>query len=193
VLAQTHPSSKVAPFSTLGDLWTAKRVEAIAWGACAEIRNSLAPIDLYRWVRANRRNDAQLVELFCMSTRLRPHVTDDSHLGVYSRTNRAKVYRSAADRMPKLLVLAAFADPAVVRSMWAFMAQWTRAEETMPDDLIELLESLDMKDRGPFLYWLLNERTVQHCSAPKLRLLARRRCDFRHAASFRLVLHGSIG
>ncbi len=147
------------------NLWTAKRVEALAWGACEEIRNSLAPTEFYHWVRANRLNDVQLVELFCMSARLKPHITDDSDLGVYSRTYRARVYRGAADRMPKLLVLAAFTQPAVVRSMWAFMAQWEHAEETMPDDYLEMVKSLDLKDRGPFLYWLLNERTLQFTTA----------------------------
>jgi hypothetical protein len=161
---KSRASSILLSPGELLNIWTAKRVEELAWGACQEIRNSLAPVEFYRWVRANRFDDAQLVELFCMSARLTPHVTDDSDLGVYSRTNRAKVYRGAADRMPKLLVLAAFTEPAVVRSMWAFMAQWEHAEETMPDDYLTMLHGLDVKDRGPFLYWLLTERALQHAA-----------------------------
>ena len=44
--------------------------------------------------------------------------------------------------------------------MQSFIEQWESAEETLSDDDTKLLRNLNKKDRGPFLYWLINERKL---------------------------------
>jgi hypothetical protein len=38
------------------------------------------------------------------------------------------------------------------------MDNWERAERRFTKDDLALVEQIDAKDRGPFLYWLINER-----------------------------------
>jgi hypothetical protein len=42
----------------------------------------------------------------------------------------------------------------------SFIEQWESAEETLSEDDTKLLRNLNKKDRGPFLYWLINERKL---------------------------------
>ena len=57
-----------------------------------------------------------------------------------------------------MILVAAFGEAAGVRSMRGFMQLWEHAERTLSRDDFRLLESLDQRDHGPFLFWLLNER-----------------------------------
>ena len=41
---------------------------------------------------------------------------------------QARIYRSAADRMPKLLLLAGFGKPSTVHSIQNFMEQWEKVK-----------------------------------------------------------------
>ena len=57
-----------------------------------------------------------------------------------------------------MILVAAFGEAAGVRSMQGFMRLWEHAERTHSHDDFRMLESLDERDHGPFLFWLLNER-----------------------------------
>ena len=57
-----------------------------------------------------------------------------------------------------MILLAAFSEAAGVRSMQGFMRLWEHADRTLSRDDVRLLGSLDERDHGPFLFWLLNER-----------------------------------
>jgi hypothetical protein len=111
-------------------------------------------------MRNNRGDESSLAAFFCFCCWLAPHVPDDAEIGVYSRTLTAKVYRTAAKLMPKMILVAAFGEEMGVRSMQRFMQQWEHAERTHSHDDFKMLESLDERDHGPFLFWLLNERIL---------------------------------
>ena len=70
---------------------------------------------------------------------------------------KAQLYRRAAERMPKMILEASFGDQATLRTMQSFIEQWESAEQTLTADDTKLLRDLSKKDRGPFLYWLINE------------------------------------
>jgi hypothetical protein len=92
---------------------------------------------------------------------LTPHIQNDAEVGVYSKTTAAFVYRQAAERIPRLLLVAAFAGNESVYKMRSFMESWITAEEMLSDEDVKIIDALDEKDLGAFLYWLLNER--QRC------------------------------
>jgi hypothetical protein len=100
----------------------------------------------------------RMVGFFNFTAWLTPHVADDAEVGVYSKTVTARIYREAADSIPRLILVAAFGQPEIVRSMQSFMQQWEQAEHSLTGDSADMIEYLDEKDRGPFLYWMINER-----------------------------------
>ena len=57
-----------------------------------------------------------------------------------------------------MILLAAFGEAAGVQGMQGFLRLWEHAERALSRDDFRLLESLDQRDHGPFLFWLLNER-----------------------------------
>ena len=63
-----------------------------------------------------------------------------------------------------MILVAAFGEAAGVRSMQGFMRLWEHAERTLSRDDFRLLGSLDERDHGPFLFWLLNERIWLPCA-----------------------------
>ena len=63
-----------------------------------------------------------------------------------------------------MILLAAFGEAADVRSMQGFMRLWEHAVRTLSRDDFRLLGSLDERDHGPFLFWLLNERIWLPCA-----------------------------
>jgi hypothetical protein len=142
------------------DGWDPVRVEMPLRALCSEIGESIAAVVLRRWVLDCTTNSDRLGQLFVLAVRLKPHITDSSDLGVYSKSARSRIYRSLAERMPKLLMLAAYSPPSVVRSLENFMDHWELAEEHLTDVHVGILDNLDGKDRGAFLYWMLNERTL---------------------------------
>jgi hypothetical protein len=138
-------------------VWRKKLLTTVAAALCCEIGSSVSPFYLRRWVYANRRNDGALAKLFCFSVWLTPHVQNDAEVGVYSKTTAAFIYRQAAERMPRLLLVAAFAESEAVNNMRSFMDSWRKAEEMLSDEDVKVLDVLDKKDLGAFLYWSLNE------------------------------------
>ena len=112
-------------------------------------------------MKKNVELDSKLAEVFCFSTWTAPVVCDYSSNGAYSNGIAARIYKQAAERMPSLLLLAAFSKKDVVQNMQGFMDNWERAESRFTKDDLALLEQIDAKDRGPFLYWLLNERAFR--------------------------------
>jgi hypothetical protein len=139
------------------DGWNSSLVKKTTLKLCAEIQNSVKPAAFRRWTRRNRGNESSMAAFFCFCCWVAPHIPDDAEVGVYSRTLAAKVYRTAARRIPEMILVAAFGEAAGVRSMQGFMRLWEHAERTLSDDF-RLLGSLDERDHGPFLFWLLNER-----------------------------------
>ena len=86
-----------------------------------------------------------------------PHIPDTADIGAYSQHVAARIYKHAAAQMPKMILEAAFGEEHVATSMRAFFAQWEQAEETLSDDDVRILDNVIQKDRGPFLFWLVNE------------------------------------
>jgi hypothetical protein len=138
--------------------WNSSLVKRTTLKLCAEIQNSVEPAAFRRWTRRNRGNESSLAAFFCFCCWVAPHIPDDAEVGVYSSTSTAKVYRTAARRIPEMILLAAYSEAAGVRSMQGFMRLWEHAERTLSRDDFRLLGSLDERDHGPFLFWLLNER-----------------------------------
>jgi hypothetical protein len=68
------------------------------------------------------------------------------------------VYHNAAKHIPKMILVASFSDKAGVKGMQRFLQQWEHAEETLSIDDSQIVDIFDERDRGPFLFWLLNER-----------------------------------
>ncbi len=64
-----------------------------------------------------------------------------------------------------MILLAAFGEAAGVRSMQGFMRLWEHAERALSRDDFRLLGSLEQRDHGPFLFWLLNERVLLRCAS----------------------------
>jgi hypothetical protein len=146
------------PITAEERLWKAKVIESLALDICSEIQNSIAPSALRRLIIKLQDNAERMVGFFCFTAWLTPHVADDAEVGVYSKTVTARIYREAADSIPRLILVAAFGQPEIVRSMQSFMQQWEQAEHSLTGDSADMIEYLDEKDRGPFLYWMINER-----------------------------------
>ena len=170
----TPNSFKVAPDSAV---WKESLVQRYANMLCTELALSVRPYALRRFVKKNGELDSKLAEVFCFSTWTAPVVCDYSNNGAYSNGIAAMIYNQAAERMPRLLLLAAFSKKDIVQNMKGFMDNWECAENRFTKDDLALLEQIDAKDRGPFLYWLLNERCLSvgwHTVACERRLRVRR-------------------
>ena len=154
----TPNSFKVAPDSSV---WRESLVQRYAKLLCTEVSLSVRPYALRRFVKKNGELDSKLAEVFCFSTWTAPVVCDYGNNGAYSNSIAARIYNEAAERMPRLLLLAAFSKKDIVQNMKGFMDNWERAESRFTKDDLALLEQIDAKDRGPFLYWLLNERAFR--------------------------------
>jgi hypothetical protein len=134
------------------------RVEETVRKLCDEVQNSFEIFALRRWMRRHHDDESSLAAFFCLFRSLAPHVVDDAELSCFSRAWTAKVYHNAAKHIPKMIWVASFSDKAGVKGMQRFMQQWEHAEETLSTDDCQIVDILDERDRGPFLFWLLNER-----------------------------------
>ena len=67
--------------------------------------------------------------------------------------------------MPRLILAAAFGDDEVALNMKYFLEQLKNAQKTISKDDLRILDNVAGKDRGPFLYWLLEER-IPGCLRP---------------------------
>ena len=161
-----HASSQVdrKSVSSAPDLqtssWSALQLEVPVRMLCSDIGGTVSPVVMRHWVNAYQTaKHCKMAQLFVLAARLKPHICDASHIGIYSKSSRAKVYRGVAERMPKLLVLAGFSGGMLVRHLELFMRAWKDAEEDFPEEHLAILDGLDGRDHGPFLYWMLNERS----------------------------------
>ncbi len=147
---------------------------------CEEIENTLNPLLLRRWLAFHTRTRASnswfrganisdadanlskltLVRFFNCTAWLSPQIPDHADIGAYSQSVTASVYKIAAQNMPRLILMAAFGQEEVKTNMQYFMEQLERAEHTLSKADVAMLDNISSKDRGPFLYWLLNERAM---------------------------------
>ena len=160
-------------------LWSTSRIRDFAIALVEEIENTINPVSLQRWLRRYDRtvgcarsaqtsaeNDKDsvatdkltLLRFFNVTAWLSPQIPDHADIGAYSQSVTASVYKIAAQNMPRLIVMAAFGQEEVKVNMQYFMEQLERAERTLTQADVAMLDNIMAKDRGPFLYWLLNER-----------------------------------
>jgi hypothetical protein len=139
-------------------LWKESRVYRLCRKVCWELTFSIDPFELFKTIRGIKHQEAKLCSLFCFSAWMAPVIPDYADIGAYSMATKAQLYRRAAERMPKMILEASFGDQATLRTMQSFIEQWESAEQTLTADDTKLLRDLSKKDRGPFLYWLINER-----------------------------------
>jgi hypothetical protein len=121
-----------------------------------EIAATLNGEKLRTWLNENSADDDRLAALFNLSIWLAPLIPDFAEIGAYSKGIKALTYKQAADRMPNLLLISAFAEPDVRMSMRFFLDQVEEAEGTLSMAERKMVALVDRKDRGPLLYWLLN-------------------------------------
>jgi len=136
--------------------WRASRVQTVARKVCHEISSTIDPLTMAYCVRSNLQRDSALSGLFCFSAWLAPFIPDYAEIGAYSKHVSSQIYQHAAERMPKLILEAAFGNVEVTQSMRKFMAQWMASDLNVSNGDLELLDQISTKDRGPFLYWLIN-------------------------------------
>ena len=143
--------------------WNARQVRRVAEKISHEIGFSLFPVSMYGLV--NRRmkshedgHPAELLDMFRLSAWLAPHIPDTADIGAYSNGNKAKVYRQIAARLPRLLLLSSFGSLDVLKSIASFIEHMEVSESTFSDDDVAVFDLVSEKDKGPFLYWLVNER-----------------------------------
>ena len=151
-------SGFLSPGKGRGELWRPQRIASLVKKVCTEICNSLDPFKLQIFVRKFKDDDSKLASLFCVSAWLAPLNPDYADVSVYSQSWMAKVYSRAGKLMPRLLLEATFGHENTARKIQSFMEEWELAEKSLTKSDLLILSSIVKKDRGPFLYWLLNER-----------------------------------
>jgi predicted nucleotidyltransferase len=129
-----------------------------------EISFSLDPVKLHAWLDRYQTDPEKVMGLFCLSVWLAPHIPDHALVGAYSRGLVAKTYRNAASAMPRAIIEIAFGDDGTSETWKGFMDRWVQSEEMLTADDLGMLRALDEKDRGPFMYWLLQERSLCKCA-----------------------------
>jgi hypothetical protein len=72
----------------------------------------------------------------------------------------------------QLILDATFGGLESVEKMKAFMLEWQQAEEAVTSAELAVLEDLDPRDRGPFFYWLLNERLLLNVAPFRFKIYA---------------------
>jgi hypothetical protein len=60
--------------------------------------------------------------------------------------------------MPRLILMSAFGEAELAQNMVYFLEHLEQAEHTLTEKDLRLLDNIILKDRGPMLYWLINER-----------------------------------
>ena len=59
--------------------------------------------------------------------------------------------------MPRLILMSAFGESELAENMVYFLEHLEQAEHSISDKELRYLENISVKDRGPVLYWLMNE------------------------------------
>ena len=142
-------------------------IRAAASEICSELQRSLTLRGLRCWSQQNQDDESKLISLFCCCGWLCPHLRHDSEVSMFLNTAKADVYHLAARSIPSMLLLASFGEFADVLHLRGFLAQWERAQDSQRDGSIDMLNGLAAIDRGPLLFWLVNERVYfsshPHC------------------------------
>ena len=141
-------------------LWKADRLRMCLRKICSELGESIAPLAYRRQFDQVMDLESGLSGLFCFSAWIAPVVSNHSDVGAYSNSTAAMVYKHVATRMPRLILVAAFGKSECGENMKMFMDNAIDAEERITEMDLEMVADITPKDRGPFLYWLLNERAL---------------------------------
>ncbi len=99
------------------ELWKASRIYRLCRKVCWELTFSVDPFELLKTIQGIQHQDPKLCSLFCFSAWMAPIIPDYADIGAYSMATKAKIYRKAAERMPKLILEASFGDPGTLRTM----------------------------------------------------------------------------
>lgn len=163
------PASPGSPSSEAAD-WRRSRVAELAFEISNEISNSFQPFKLRRWVSSalpavangetgsKQQNQSTLPDLFNLAVHLGPVASDYADIGAYSKSASARLYNQIVEQVPRLVLAASFGNEHVAANMRMFMMQLLAAEQSIGDKELSIINVIVKKDRGPFLYWLLNER-----------------------------------
>ena len=162
-----HEGSSEDPMS---NLWKRARIQALLRKLCLELPHSFQPMAVYRFSASGEKGSqataqSKLTALLTLSSRLAPYIPDSADVGSYSNAASAMIYKKAAQQMPRLLVIGMFGEDAVTKNLQYFLAQLENAERELSKEELSISETIVAKDRGPMLYWLLNERDERHTSA----------------------------
>ena len=134
-----------------------KNIRNVVEGMCANIMDTISPVHLSKWLKQHRGQPADITGFFCVSVWLDAWVSDACDVSAFANSTAARIFLHAASTMPKLILMAIFGEPIVVRSIKAFMDQWLQAEEAISQANLDAFSVFETKDRGPFFFWLLNE------------------------------------
>ena len=165
VVDSSSPSRSPAKSFAEGKPWKPYRVERVARKICFELQFSMAPFHLRRLISASRdSNPERLAVLFCLSAWVNAWIPDSAEIGSYSNSVTSKVYKKAAEQMPRLLLVSAFGHEDVSQNVKYFLEQLEHAENQLSNEELAVVENIVAKDRGPFLYWMVNECQSQPVS-----------------------------
>ena len=92
--------------------------------------------------------------------RLAEIIPDHSTIGAYSNSLQARLYKQTGQSVPNILMLAAFGGPEMASTVRHFMSLLEMAERELSKEHFAVQDSVHPKDKGPFLYWLANERNL---------------------------------
>ena len=98
-------------------LWISSRIDLLCRKLCWELTFSVDPFELIKTIGKVKHQDPKLCSLFCFSAWMAPVIPDYADIGAYSMATKARIYRKAAERMPKLILEASFGEPASLRTM----------------------------------------------------------------------------
>jgi hypothetical protein len=108
--------------------------------------------------------------LFCLSAWTASLIPDHADIGAYSNSVKSRIYKKAAEQMPRLLLVSAFGHEDVAQNVKYFLEQLEHAENVLSNEELAVIDNLMAKDRGPFLFWLVNERILSEfgstCTVP---------------------------
>ena len=110
--------------------------------------------------------------------RLAHIIPDYSERGAYAGSLEAGVYNEAGATMPNLLLMMAFGDAKLAAHLKGFLEHLVVAKELLTSDDQTMIHHVVVKDRGPLLFWLANERipasvrACVHTASSRARLLA---------------------
>ena len=67
---------------------------------------------------------------------------------MYSDSVKARIYKQAAEQMPKMFVLAAFGGADIKQSIQTFFSLWEKYEAQFTEADLKIVQLINMQDRG---------------------------------------------